>query len=185
GMRRCFFFQAEDGIRVRNVTGVQTCALPILFQPYSSAPLALYAAKLVSYSQGFDEIAKGADEYGWNITLGDMAAIWREGCIIRARFLDRITEAYDRNPGLSLLLSDEYFTAEITKCIPAWRRIVAFAAARGYPVPVFASTLSYYDSVRAERLPAALVQAQRDYFGAHTYQRVDAEGTFHVEWTQD
>src|SRR5699024_12234410 len=83
GMRRCFFFQAEDGIRVRNVTGVQTCALPILFQPYSSAPLALYAAKLVSYSQGFDEIAKGADEYGWNITLGDMAAIWREGCIIR------------------------------------------------------------------------------------------------------
>src|SRR5699024_1592973 len=117
---------------------------------------------------------------------------------------------YDRNPGLSLLLSDEYFTAEITKCIPAWRRIVAFAAASGYPVPVFASTLSYYDSVRAERLPAALVQAQRDYFGAHTYQRVDAErrpaalvqarsdyfgaqtyqrvdavGTFHVEWTQD
>lgn len=146
---------------------------------------ALYAAKLVSYSQGFDEIAAGAEEFGWDISLGDMARIWREGCIIRARFLDRITEAYSRNPKLPLLLSDEYFTTEIAKCIPAWRRIVAFAAASGYPVPVFASTLSYYDSVRAERLPAALVQAQRDYFGAHTYKRVDAEGTFHVEWTED
>ena len=146
---------------------------------------ALYAAKLVSYSQGFDEIAAGAKEYGWDIDLGAMARIWRGGCIIRARFLNRITEAYERNAKLPLLLADEYFTTEIAKCIPAWRRIVAFAAASGYPVPVFASTLSYYDSVRAERLPAALVQAQRDYFGAHTYQRVDTEGTFHVEWTQD
>src|SRR5699024_5300383 len=111
----------------------------------------------VSYSQGFDEIAAGADEFDWDINLGDMARIWREGCIIRARFLDRITEAYERNPQLSLLLADEYFTTEITKCIPAWRRVVAFAAASGCSVPVFASTLSYYDSVRAERLPAALV----------------------------
>ena len=146
---------------------------------------ALYAAKLVSYSQGFDEIAAGAKEYGWDIDLGAMARIWRGGCIIRARFLNRITEAYERNAELPLLLADEYFTTEIAKCIPAWRRIVAFAAASGYPVPVFSSTLSYYDAVRAERLPAALVQAQRDYFGAHTYKRVDAEGTFHVEWTQD
>ena len=146
---------------------------------------ALYAAKLVSYSQGFDEIAAGAKEYGWDIDLGAMARIWRGGCIIRARFLNRITEAYERNANLPLLLADEYFTTEIAKCIPAWRRIVAFAAASGYPVPVFSSTLSYYDAVRAERLPAALVQAQRDYFGAHTYQRVDTEGTFHVEWTQD
>ena len=114
-----------------------------------------------------------------------MARIWRGGCIIRARFLNRITEAYERDAKLPLLLADDYFTTEIAKCIPAWRRIVAFAAASGYPVPVFSSTLSYYDAVRAERLPAALVQAQRDYFGAHTYQRVDAEGTFHVEWTQD
>ena len=146
---------------------------------------ALYAAKLVSYSQGFDEIAAGAKEYGWDIDLGAMARIWRGGCIIRARFLNRITEAYERNAELPLLLADEYFTTEIAKCIPAWRRIVAFAAASGYPVPVFSSTLSYYDAVRSERLPAALVQAQRDYFGAHTYKRVDAEGTFHVEWTQD
>ncbi|MCT2295053.1 NADP-dependent phosphogluconate dehydrogenase [Brachybacterium muris] len=146
---------------------------------------ALYAAKLVSYSQGFDEIAKGADEYGWDINLGDMARIWRGGCIIRARFLNRITEAYERTPDLALLLADEYFTTEIAKCIPAWRRVVAYAATAGYPVPVFASTLSYYDAVRAERLPAALVQAQRDFFGAHTYQRVDAEGTYHVEWSED
>lgn len=146
---------------------------------------ALYAAKLVSYSQGFDEIAAGAKEYGWDIDLGAMARIWRGGCIIRARFLNRITEAYERDANLPLLLADAYFTEEIAKCIPAWRRIVAFAAASGYPVPVFSSTLSYYDAVRAERLPAALVQALRDYFGAHTYQRVDTEGTFHVEWTQD
>ena len=146
---------------------------------------ALYAAKLVSYSQGFDEIAAGAKEYGWDIDLGAMARIWRGGCIIRARFLNRITEAYERDANLPLLLADAYFTEEIAKCIPAWRRIVAFAAASGYPVPVFSSTLSYYDAVRAERIPAALVQAQRDYFGAHTYQRVDTEGTFHVEWTQD
>lgn len=146
---------------------------------------ALYAAKLVSYSQGFDEIAAGAKEFGWDINLGDMAKIWRGGCIIRAKFLNRITEAYDRNPELALLLADEYFTAEIAKCVPAWRRVVAYAAASGFPVPVFSSTLSYYDAVRAERLPAALVQAQRDYFGAHTYQRVDAEGTFHVEWSED
>jgi 6-phosphogluconate dehydrogenase len=146
---------------------------------------ALYAAKLVSYSQGFDEIAAGAKEYGWDIDLGAMARIWRGGCIIRARFLNRITEAYERDAKLPLLLADEYFTTEIAKCIPAWRRIVAFAAASGYPVPVFSSTLSYYDAVRSARLPAALVQAQRDYFGAHTYKRVDTEGTFHVEWTQD
>ncbi len=146
---------------------------------------ALYAAKLVSYSQGFDEIAAGAEHFNWDINLGDMAKIWRGGCIIRAQFLNRITEAYQRDPQLPLLLADEYFTAEITACIPAWRRVVAFAAASGYPVPVFASTLAYYDSVRAERLPAALVQAQRDFFGAHTYKRVDAEGSFHVEWTGD
>jgi 6-phosphogluconate dehydrogenase len=127
---------------------------------------ALYAAKLVSYSQGFDEITKGAEDYGWEIDRGAMAKIWRGGCIIRAKFLNRITEAYEKNPQLSLLLADEYFTAEIAKCVPAWRRIVSFAA-------------------RAERLPAALVQAQRDYFGAHTYKRVDGEGTFHVEWSGD
>ncbi|PMC75594.1 NADP-dependent phosphogluconate dehydrogenase, partial [Brachybacterium sp. UMB0905] len=146
---------------------------------------ALYAAKLVSYSQGFEEIAKGAREYDWDITLGDMAKIWRGGCIIRAKFLDRITEAYERNTELPLLLADEYFTREISACIPAWRRVVAYAARAGFPAPVFASTLAYYDAIRAERLPAALVQAQRDFFGAHTYKRVDRDGSYHVEWTGD
>ncbi|MCG7310951.1 NADP-dependent phosphogluconate dehydrogenase [Brachybacterium sp. ACRRE] len=146
---------------------------------------ALYASKLVAYSQGFEEIAKGAETYDWDIKLGDMAKIWRGGCIIRAKFLNRITEAYDREPSLKLLLADPYFTEEITKCVPAWRRVVAYAAANGFPAPVFASSLAYYDAVRAERLPAALVQAQRDYFGAHTYKRVDDEGTYHVEWSGD
>ncbi|GAB2535976.1 NADP-dependent phosphogluconate dehydrogenase [Brachybacterium huguangmaarense] len=146
---------------------------------------ALYASKLVAYSQGFEEIAKGAEVYGWDISLGDMAKIWRAGCIIRARFLDRITEAYERDADLKLLLADPYFAQAINECVPAWRRVVAFAAANGFPVPVFASSLSYYDAIRSERLPAALVQAQRDYFGAHTYQRVDDEGAYHVEWTKD
>ena len=176
--------QREAGLKVLPAEA-QTLEIADEAQFIDDLQKALYAAKLVSYSQGFDEIAAGAKEYGWDIDLGAMARIWRGGCIIRARFLNRITEAYERDANLPLLLADAYFTEEIAKCIPAWRRIVAFAAASGYPVPVFSSTLSYYDAVRAERLPAALVQAQRDYFGAHTYQRVDAEGTFHVEWTQD
>src|SRR5699024_2765216 len=176
--------QREAGLKVLPAEA-QTLEIADEAQFIDDLQKALYAAKLVSYSQGFDEIAAGAKEYGWDIDLGAMARIWRGGCIIRARFLNRITEAYERDASLPLLLADEYFTTEIAKCIPAWRRIVAFAAASGFPVPVFSSTLSYYDAVRAERLPAALVQAQRDYFGAHTYQRVDAEGTFHVEWTQD
>ncbi|WP_058234878.1 NADP-dependent phosphogluconate dehydrogenase [Devriesea agamarum] len=146
---------------------------------------ALYASKLVAYSQGFDEINAAAAQYGWNIDRGAMARIWRGGCIIRARFLNRITEAYQRRSDLPLLLSDEYFTEEMRKVVPAWRRIVAFAATSGYPAPVFSSTLSYYDAIRAERLPAALVQAQRDFFGAHTYKRVDAPGTFHTLWSED
>ncbi|MBV7411392.1 NADP-dependent phosphogluconate dehydrogenase [Dermabacteraceae bacterium TAE3-ERU27] len=145
----------------------------------------LYASKLVAYSQGFDEINAAAEEYGWAIDRGAMARIWRGGCIIRARFLDRITEAYERNPQLPLLLADEYFTKEISDVVPAWRRVVSFAARAGFPVPVFASTLSYYDAIRSERLPAALIQAQRDFFGAHTYQRIDREGTFHTLWSGD
>ena len=176
--------QREAGRKVLSAEA-QTLEIADPAQFIDDLQKALYAAKLVSYSQGFDEIAAGAEEFGWDIDLGAMARIWRGGCIIRARFLNRITEAYERDAKLPLLLADEYFSTEIAKCIPAWRRIVAFAASAGYPVPVFSSTLSYYDAVRAERLPAALVQAQRDYFGAHTYQRVDAEGTFHVEWSED
>jgi 6-phosphogluconate dehydrogenase len=147
--------------------------------------LALYASKVVAYSQGFDQIAAASREFGWDIDRGAMARIWRGGCIIRARFLNRITEAYERTPDLPLLLADEYFTGAVGNGVAAWRRVVAAAATNGVPVPAFASSLAYYDGVRAERLPANLIQAQRDYFGAHTYARTDRPGTFHTEWTGD
>ncbi len=147
--------------------------------------LALYASKVVAYAQGFDQIQAASEEFGWDINRGDMAKIWREGCIIRARFLDRITEAYDRNANLPSLLVDEYFVDTVANGVSSWRRVVSQAALTGVPVPAFGSSLSYYDSLRAERLPAALIQGQRDFFGAHTYQRVDAEGVFHTLWSGD
>ncbi|MGK8360186.1 NADP-dependent phosphogluconate dehydrogenase [Corynebacterium amycolatum] len=146
---------------------------------------ALYASKIIAYSQGFDEINAGAKEYGWEIDRGALATIWRGGCIIRAQFLNRIKEAYDRNPELPALVLDEYFRDQVTECLDAWRGVVVTAAQMGIPAPVFSSSLAYYDGLRAERLPAALVQGQRDYFGAHTYQRVDREGAFHTLWSGD
>lgn len=148
-----------------------------------SIRLALYASKMVAYSQGFELIAAASDEFGWNVDLGAMARIWRGGCIIRAAFLNRITEAYERDPRLPLLLADEYFQEEISRAIPAWRTVVTFAASSGIPIPAFASSLAYYDGVRADRLPANLIQAQRDFFGAHTYKRVDRAGVFHTLWS--
>jgi 6-phosphogluconate dehydrogenase len=147
--------------------------------------LALYASKVVAYSQGFDQIAAASAEFGWDVDRGAMARIWRGGCIIRARFLNRITEAYERDAHLPLLLADEYFTGVMGAGVAAWRRIVSAAALHGVPTPGFSSSLAYYDGVRAERLPAALIQAQRDFFGAHTYHRVDRPGSFHTEWTGD
>jgi 6-phosphogluconate dehydrogenase len=147
--------------------------------------LALYASKVVAYSQGFDQIAAASLEFGWDIDRGAMARIWRGGCIIRARFLNRITEAYERDPALPLLLADEYFVGAVGNGVPAWRRVVAAAALAGVPTPAFSSSLAYYDGVRSERLPAALIQAQRDFFGAHSYRRVDRDGTFHTEWSGD
>nr|WP_300147437.1 NADP-dependent phosphogluconate dehydrogenase [Propionicimonas sp.] len=146
---------------------------------------ALYASKVVAYSQGFDQIAAASAEYGWGIDRGAMARIWRGGCIIRARFLNRITEAYERDPQLALLLADPYFTDAVTAGLPAWRRVVAQAALAGIPAPAFASSLAYYDGLRAERSSAALIQGQRDLFGAHTYRRVDRPGTFHTLWSGD
>ena len=146
---------------------------------------ALYASKMVAYSQGFELIRKASEENGWNVDLGAMARIWRGGCIIRAVFLNRITEAYERDPKLPLLLADPYFAGEIGKSVEPWRRIVSFSALTGVPIPAFASSLAYYDGVRAAELPANLIQGQRDYFGAHTYKRVDREGTFHTLWSGD
>ena len=146
---------------------------------------ALYASKVVAYSQGFDQIAAASQEYGWDIDRGAMARIWRGGCIIRARFLNRITEAYERQPDLPLLLADDYFASAVGSSLAAWRRVVAGAAQNGIPAPAFSSSLSYYDGIRADRLPAALIQAQRDFFGAHTYLRTDKDGIFHTEWSGD
>ncbi|WP_164701974.1 NADP-dependent phosphogluconate dehydrogenase [Modestobacter sp. KNN46-3] len=146
---------------------------------------ALYASKVVAYAQGFDTIIAGAREYGWDIDLGAVARIWRGGCIIRARFLNRIVEAYQRDPELATLLADEYFADAVASGEQAWRRIVSAAALSGVPVPGFASALAYFDSLSSERLPAALIQGQRDFFGAHTYRRTDAGGTFHTLWSGD
>ena len=146
---------------------------------------ALYASKIIAYAQGFDAIRAGAKEFGWEINLGEVAKIWRGGCIIRAQFLNRITDAYRKDESLLSLLFDDYFIAAIAGTVSSWREIVAMAALTGVPSPAFASSLSYYDGLRAERLPAALVQGQRDFFGAHTYKRVDAEGSYHTLWSGD
>ena len=146
---------------------------------------ALYASKIIAYAQGFDAIRAGAKEFNWEINLGEVAKIWRGGCIIRAQFLNRITDAYRKDEKLLSLLFDDYFVAAIAGTIASWREIVAMAALTGVPSPAFASSLSYYDGLRAKRLPAALVQGQRDFFGAHTYKRIDAEGSYHTLWSGD
>ncbi len=143
---------------------------------------ALYASKICSYAQGFQLMRAASQEYNWNLKYGEIAMIWRGGCIIRAHFLNRIKEAYDRNPSLPNLLLDPYFKDIIERSQLNWRRVVSTAVDRGIPVPAFSSAIAYYDSYRRARLPANLIQAQRDYFGAHTYERVDKPGIFHSEW---
>ena len=145
---------------------------------------ALYASKIVSYAQGLDLLGTAGRFYGWNLNFGDIATIWRGGCIIRAHFLNRIKEAYERNPALENLLLDPFFTEIIAKTQANWRHAVVTAVEQGVAVPAFSASLSYYDSYRSECLPANLLQAQRDFFGAHTYERIDkpAGEFFHTEW---
>ena len=145
---------------------------------------ALYASKICSYAQGFVQLQAAAAEHNWPLNYGDCALLWRGGCIIRAQFLDRIKEAFDAQPDLENLLLYPYFTEAVQRAQSGWRHVVSTAALQGLPVPAFSTALAYYDGYRRERLPANLLQAQRDYFGAHTYQRVDREGTFHTEWLQ-
>jgi 6-phosphogluconate dehydrogenase len=146
---------------------------------------ALLASKIVSYAQGFMLLREAAKEYHWNLNYGGIALVWREGCIIRSAFLGKIKEAFDRNAELSNLLLDSYFSAVIARCQASWRRVVAQAVEAGVPAPAFTTALSFYDGYRSERLPANLLQAQRDYFGAHTYERVDQPRGkfFHTNWT--
>lgn len=146
---------------------------------------ALYASKIVSYTQGFHEITAGSEAYDWDIDLGAVASIWRGGCIIRAAFLDRITAAYDARPDLPSLLADKTFAQEIGAAQDDWRAVLVAATVEGVPAPGFAAALAYYDALRADRLPAALTQGQRDFFGAHTYRRTDREGAFHTLWGGD
>jgi 6-phosphogluconate dehydrogenase len=143
---------------------------------------ALYMSKICSYAQGFAQMKAASDEYNWNLQYGNIAMIFRGGCIIRAQFLQKIKDAYDRDPQLPNLLLDPYFKDIVENYQEALREIIAIAVMRGIPVPAFSSALAYYDSYRMETLPANLIQAQRDYFGAHTYERVDKEGVFHTEW---
>lgn len=143
---------------------------------------ALYASKICSYAQGFVQLQAAAEEYKWPLNYGSIALLWRGGCIIRARFLDRIKEAFDADPNLENLLLAPYFRDAVDKAQVAWRHVISTAIELGIPVPAFTTAISYYDGYRRDRLPANLLQAQRDYFGAHTYQRVDTEGVFHTDW---
>ncbi|KAK1314131.1 6-phosphogluconate dehydrogenase, decarboxylating 3 [Acorus calamus] len=143
---------------------------------------ALYASKICSYAQGMNLIRAKSNEKGWDLKLGELARIWKGGCIIRAIFLDRIKKAYDRNPELSNLLVDPEFATEIIERQSAWRRVVCLAINSGISTPGMSTSLAYFDTYRRERLPANLVQSQRDYFGAHTYERTDVPGSFHTEW---
>ncbi len=151
-------------------------------QLIDSLQKALYAAKVCSYAQGFALMREASKEYNWNLNYGKIAMIWRGGCIIRAQFLEHIKEAFDKNPGLKNLLLDDYFKSAVEKAQQSWREIVNTAIENGIPIPAFSSALAYYDNYRTERLPANMIQAQRDYFGAHTYQRIDKEGIFHTKW---
>jgi 6-phosphogluconate dehydrogenase len=146
---------------------------------------ALYASKVVAYAQGFEQMRAASDEYGWDVDPGTLATIWRGGCIIRARFLDRIKEAYERDPQLPNLLLDDYFRDAVAGAQDAWRLVVRTAVDLGVPTPAFSASLAYYDGFRRERGPASLIQGLRDFFGAHTYRRVDREGTFHTLWSED
>lgn len=146
---------------------------------------ALYASKIISYAQGYSLMASAAKEFGWNLNYGGIALMWRGGCIIRSVFLSKIKEAYDKNPNLENLLMDDYFEGVIKERINAWREVCAYALQVGIPLPAMTSALSYFDGYTTKRLPANLLQAQRDYFGAHTYERVDKERGefFHTNWT--
>jgi 6-phosphogluconate dehydrogenase len=146
---------------------------------------ALYAAKIVAYAQGFEQLKAGSTEYGWSLDFGALATIWRGGCIIRAQFLDRIREAYAQQPDLPNLMLAPFFQQVLALAQPAWRRVISEAVQGGVPIPAFSAALAYYDGYRRARGPANLIQGLRDYFGSHGYHRVDREGAFHTQWGQD
>jgi 6-phosphogluconate dehydrogenase len=184
---RCVSSLKDERVRASKILAGPSARIPVTDKKAFVAALrdALYAAKMVSYAQGFMLLRAAAKAYDWNLDYGRIALLWRGGCIIRSRFLGKIKEAFDRDRGLVSLLLDSYFKAEIERCQPGWRQVIAAAVTAGIPLPAFSTALAFYDSYRCERLPANLLQAQRDYFGAHTYERVDRpRGEFHhTNWT--
>lgn len=183
---RCLSAQKEARVRASKVlSGPDTKFKGDKKQFIEDVRQALYASKLVSYAQGYVQLDAAAKEFGWKLNNGSIALLWRGGCIIRSTFLEDIKAAFDKAPNLENLLLDDFFKSAINKAQPSWRRVVATAVELGVPVPGFAAALSYYDGYRRDRLPANLLQAQRDYFGAHTYRRIDKEGTFHTDWIRE
>lgn len=174
-LRASEVLSGPSGVDASTLTGDQTTFIEDVRQ-------ALYASKIVSYAQGFVQLQAAAEEHDWPLNYGDCALLWRGGCIIRAQFLDRIKEAFDEHADLENLLIHPFFTDAVEKAQASWRKVVRVATDLGLPVPAFATALAYYDSYRRPTLPANLLQSQRDYFGAHTYQRTDREGTFHTDW---
>jgi 6-phosphogluconate dehydrogenase len=180
---RCLSAQKEARVRASKVlSGPQSSFRGDKQVFIEDVRQALYVSKISSYAQGFVQLDAAAKELGWKLNNGQIALLWRGGCIIRARFLEDIKTAFDKTSGLENLLLDNFFRKATTAAQPSWRRVVTTAVELGLPVPGFSAALSYYDAYRRDRLPANLLQAQRDYFGAHTYQRVDKPGTFHTDW---
>ena len=187
---RCLSAQKDERVRASKVLpgpSEKAAAIGDRQQFIEDIRQALYASKIVSYAQGFVQLDAAAKEFGWKLNNGNIALLWRGGCIIRSRFLGDIKAAFDKNPNLENLLLDEFFTKAITKAQSGWRNVVATGARLGIPMPAFTSALSYYDGYRLARLPANLLQAQRDYFGAHTYERIDRQRgeTFHTDWIHE
>ena len=188
---RCVSALKDERVKAARKLKGPRPAMPQGKKPEAKAALvddirsALYASKIVSYAQGYMLMRAAAKEYGWNLNYGGIALMWRGGCIIRSRFLGKIKEAFDGNPKLTNLLLDDYFRGEMKRCQKGWRNVVAQAVKRGIPVPAFSTALAFFDGYRSARLPANLLQAQRDYFGAHTYERLDKPRGefFHTNWT--
>ncbi|MBQ0124818.1 MAG: decarboxylating NADP(+)-dependent phosphogluconate dehydrogenase [Clostridiales bacterium] len=183
---RCLSAMKEERVKASSILGGQVNKFEgDKKEAVEKLRQALLASKIVSYAQGYTLMRQAAKTYGWNLNYGGIALMWRGGCIIRSVFLGKIKEAYDKNPELDNLLLDPYFCDKMKALVPAWRKVVASSVEAGVPVPAFAAALSYFDGLRCGRLPANLLQAQRDYFGAHTYERVDAPRGefFHTNWT--
>ena len=185
---RCLSAQKEARVRAADVlSGPDVTFQGDREQFIEDVRQALYASKLCSYAQGYVQLNAAAEEFNWKLDNGSIALLWRGGCIIRSRFLEDIKAAFDKNADLENLLLDDFFRSAIDKAQPSWRRVVSTAIELGLPVPAFSAALTYYDGYRRARLPANLLQAQRDYFGAHTYERVDKPRgeTFHTDWIRE